>query len=94
MSIHACIRRQKWSQIHCKNVDSVYDSSLISCVSCEQGKEIKTNPDCSLDRDFYLLKDNHLKVIRERGYIFKDSIAEESLKDNFDCTKIKLTKNE
>ena len=92
MSVYACIRRQKWSQIYQDKSEIVYDNSLILCLSCKQGKKIKNNPDCSLDRDFYLLKNNHLKVIKERGWIFKDPIAEESLHDNFDYTKIKLTK--
>lgn len=89
MSTHACIRRQKWSTIY-KTQEGSYDHSLLTCQICNQGRQVKRNPDSQLDRDFDLLKENQLKVIRDRGYIFKDSVALESLLDSYDCSKIKL----
>ena len=91
MSILACIRRQKWSKLY-NVVEGLHDNSLLTCRSCLKGKKVLQNPDSFSDRDFNLLMNNHLKVITERGWVFKEPIALESLFDTFDCTMIKLNR--
>jgi hypothetical protein len=91
MSIHACIRRQTGSKLY-NNIESIYDHSLLTCKKCDQGKKIISDPDCSTDRDYHFLKNNQLKIIEKRGWIFKESISLESLYDTFDCSQIKLNR--
>ena len=92
MSINACIRRQKWSKLYTK-LKFIYDHSIITCQSCDQGKKTKDNPDYKLDQDFQTLKNNQLKIIRERGWVFKETISLESLYNTFDYTQIKTRRN-
>lgn len=89
MSIHACIRRQKWSQLY-NEQETAYDHSLITCRYCEQGVEININPDCNLDRDFHILIEKQLKVIHDRGWIFKETIPLATLYDTYNYTQMKI----
>lgn len=93
MSIYACVRRQLWSKEYYQ-LESTYDHSLITCRECDQGRQIKINFDLNLDRDFHSLKKNHLKIIKERGWVFKESIPLETLLDNYDYTMMKGINNE
>lgn len=92
MSIYACIRRQQWSELYYQ-IDSTYDHSLITCRECNQGRQVKTNLDFTLDQDFHSLKENQLKTIKNRGWVFKESIALETLLDDYDYTKMKEGNN-
>ena len=97
MSTNACIRRQKWA-IDLKHIITiehhikVEDHSLVSCLSCNQGKAVKENPDKFIDRDFLILKEVQIQLIRKRGWIFKQIISYESLFDTFNHTMIKPEK--
>ena len=79
MSTNACIRRQKWA-IELKHIITlehnikVEDNSLVSCLSCEPGKAVQENPNKFINRDFLILNEKQIQLIRTRGWIFKHCI--------------------
>jgi hypothetical protein len=96
MSTNACIRRQEWA-IELKHIITlehnikVEDHSLVSCLSCEQGKAVQENPDKFINRDFLILKEKQIQLIRKRGWIFKRiTISYDSLFDTFNSTMINI----
>lgn len=93
MSTNACIKRQEWAinlKVHLilESKTKANDHSLITCLSCTQGKAVKENPNKFIDRDFLILKEKHLQIIRKRGWIFKEPVSYDSLFDTFNYTKI------
>ena len=94
MSTNACIRRQEWAitlktKLILESTIKSNDHSLITCLTCTQGKAVKKNPNKFINRDFLILKEKHLQLIRKRGWVFKDPISYDSLFDTFDYAKIK-----
>jgi hypothetical protein len=96
MSTNACIRRQEWA-IKLKHIITlehnikVEDNSLVSCLSCEQGKAVQENPNKFINRDFLVLKEKQIQLIRKRGWIFKRiTISYDSLFDTFNSTMINV----
>lgn len=48
--------------------------SFKQCLNCTTGKIVRLFPNRFIKRDFFLLVTTHLKILNERGYVFKTGV--------------------
>ena len=53
MDITECVKRQGTAEINTKKTTNQYCESLLQCLNCPQGQEIKKHPKNYLNRDYH-----------------------------------------